>query len=178
MILLSVIALVIGTAIGLSIADVDHIFPFLTHRAAITHSFLLPLIAYLVVREREPWAKMGVVGFCLGMIVHISFDLFPRSWSGAALIHMIGFGALPPTASILLICISMVVCFYLVFLLVEKRTDLIAGLIALCIAFGMASAHETVFWWALLSIVVTLVIALLLPVKTNIISLVQSMLKG
>ena len=49
---------------------------------------------------------------CLGFVVHLAFDLFPRAWSGYALISMPVYGWLPGWASIVWISGSMLACAY------------------------------------------------------------------
>ena len=49
---------------------------------------------------------------CLGFVVHLAFDLFPRAWTGYALISIPGYGWLPSVVSCGWIAVSALLCAY------------------------------------------------------------------
>ena len=91
--LLACVALVVGFAVGNRFPDVDQKTGLLTHRSIVTHGPLLPFIVVAVasVVRTNPlrWVALGLV---VGIAVHLSFDLFPKGWSGFALISVPGYG--------------------------------------------------------------------------------------
>lgn len=136
-----------GAAIGLFLPDTDRVFPFLLHRSIMTHSALIPLVGYLSF-QRAPtdWKRAGLIGLCVAMAVHMSFDLFPARWVGFALIRVPFIGSLGQTSSVLWLLASVVACTYLALHLLHSRNELVlAGAIGLII-FMVASRVEQVFW--------------------------------
>jgi len=164
--ILMLVPLVIGLAIGLTFADVDIVFKFLTHRSALTHSFLPPLGAFFIyksLKEQKDWVRFVLIGLSLGMIIHLSFDVFPVGWRGAALIHFPFFGRTNAAFSILWLGLSMIACFYLALFLQRNAVDVSLSVLSLIVAFGFYSTTERFFWYALSVIVLALVVALFLP---------------
>ena len=105
----ALIALFIGAAIGLYFPDIDRVFPFLLHRSGITHSVLIPFAVLWLTREQRPeWLRAVLIGVCLTLAVHLSFDLFPVLWMGYGLISRLAeknmldweSRAMPPSAKI------------------------------------------------------------------------------
>ena len=73
----------------------------LLHRSIITHGPLVPLVLFLLLRNvGRTWFRVLPKSVCLGFVVHLAFVLFPRAWSGYALISMPVYGWLPGWASI------------------------------------------------------------------------------
>ncbi|NJL32525.1 MAG: hypothetical protein HC893_00050 [Chloroflexaceae bacterium] len=175
--LTSLLALAIGLWLGLSLADFDQVLFFLRHRSAITHSALIPALA-LLFASRQNWLRMGLIGAFIGMAVHLSFDLFPLSWSGYALINVPLFGYLDATLSMLWISLNITICFYLALLLFEEGYEVLSASIGLGVAFLLYAPGETVFWSALFALTVTLGFALLLPgSKASAVQMVKGRLK-
>ena len=131
--LFAILALIIGTLLGLQLPDADRVFTLLglVHRSIITHGLLLPLGASLLVRARPRWLQLGVAGLSLAMAVHLAFDLFPRSWVGYALITVPLVGRLDPTLTVLWLALSVVACCLLALRLLHDRRDLALALGAL-----------------------------------------------
>ena len=102
-------ALAAGAWIGLRFPDVDQRVDFLLHRSFITHGPLLPL---LVRRARRLAFRIFPMFLCRGFMVHLAFDLFPRGWSGYALISIPVYGWLPSVVSVLWIASSALLCAY------------------------------------------------------------------
>lgn len=160
----SLVVLVGGLAIGLSLADVDHIFFFLGHRSFITHSVLLPVLAYLLIKQpgRE-WLQIGVVGLSLGMAIHLSFDMFPVGWRGYALIHISFVGYLNSTLSMLWILGNTVACGYLGLVLLkrgEAAITLAAAAVTASLMWGVGASTSI---WPLLVLTLAMAVATLLP---------------
>ena len=87
--------------IGLKFPDVDQFFKSsLGHRSIITHSILLPLILFFINPVKSNFfGKILIVGLLLGIGLHLSADLHPRSWHGYANIKLptnISIGILSP----------------------------------------------------------------------------------
>ena len=86
---IALIALFIGAAIGLYFPDIDRVFPFLLHRSGITHSVLIPFAVLWLTRQQRPeWLRAGLIGVCVTLAVHLSFDLPPVLWMGYRLISL------------------------------------------------------------------------------------------
>ena len=87
--------------IGYNFPDIDHSFQnSLGHRSIITHSILLPIILFLINPIRiNIFGKMLIIGLFLGIGLHLSADLHPKSWHGYANIKLpsnISIGILSP----------------------------------------------------------------------------------
>jgi len=131
--LISFIFFATGLAIGWIIPDVDSTVRFLTHRSIITHSFIWPLILYLVARRAgdpiRPRYSALTVGLGLALAVHFCFDLFPRTWRGFALIHVPLYGRSDVLFSQIWLVVSILICLYLALHLATGLFDitLLAG---------------------------------------------------
>jgi hypothetical protein len=73
--------------------------------------------------------------------VHLSFDLFPRSWIGYALITVPLVGRIAPTLTVLWLASSMVVCCLLALRLLRDRRDLALVLAAASWSFITAAGR-------------------------------------
>ena len=86
--------------IGLFFPDFDQMFQsLLGHRSILTHSILLPYLLYIYLEKKEPRVKTILIGLLLGIGLHLSADLHPKSWIGFALIKLpfnISIGELSP----------------------------------------------------------------------------------
>lgn len=142
-------ALALGVLIGVQLPDIDMWLFFLvgSHRSAITHSPLIPYALYLAAQGRGLWWRWGAAGLAASVAGHLAFDVFPRSWYGAALIKAPIFGQLNPTLSLLWLGASVVGCWYLALLLAEHKRDLgilvLAGVVGFVI--GGIRSHEAWF---------------------------------
>jgi len=164
--ILMLVPLAAGLAVGVTLADVDTVFKFLVHRSLITHSFLLPLGAfftYRAMRDQRDWVRILVAGLCLGMAIHLSFDVFPVGWRGAALVHVPFYGRTGAVFSVVWMGLSMVVCFYIALHMMNNAVDVSVSAAALLVVFGFASGSERFLWQSFVVLVLTLVVALILP---------------
>ena len=69
-----------GQMAGIRLPDIDLVLPGFRHRSGITHSFLVPLIFWLM-----GWHAIAA-GLALGTGMHMASDLQPKAWTGGALI--------------------------------------------------------------------------------------------
>ena len=81
--------------IGLFFPDIDQGFQgLLGHRSIITHSILFPylLLYYFIKKKSNPnvLIKIFIIGIFLGIGLHLSADLHPKSFKGYALIKLPG----------------------------------------------------------------------------------------
>ena len=71
--------------------DIDQNFGWLGHRSIITHSILLPyLILHYKLVKNNAIANILLIGFFLGIGIHLSADLLSKGWRGYALIKFPG----------------------------------------------------------------------------------------
>ena len=88
-----VAAFTVGAWVGLKLPDVDQRTDLLLHRSIITHGPLVPLVLFLLLRNmRRTWVRVLPMSVCLGFVVHLAFDLFPKAWYGYALISVPVYG--------------------------------------------------------------------------------------
>ena len=73
--------------VTVSIPDWDQHIDILLHRSAITHSLLIPfLIDRLSSKYSDKKYPIIISAIYFAFLVHLSADLFPKSWRGFALI--------------------------------------------------------------------------------------------
>ena len=158
---LTLISLVAGLALGEWFPDIDQRFQFLTHRSILTHGLIVPLILYSVASGfKATPPRLFVLGFSVGVAIHLGFDLFPKSWHGFALIHSPWLGRTHPIFSWLWIAGSMISCLYFSMRMARtaiQGTALLLGALGL---FSYTSTNETAFWGPLFSLLIGSGIAL------------------
>ena len=139
----SAAAFAAGAWAGLKLPDVDLRTDLLLHRSNHTHGPLVPMAGYILVRNARRLSVRAFPMFlCLGFVVHLSFDLFPRAWMGYALISIPAYGWLPPVLSIAWILASTLLCAYWASRLVRGMREsplLIFGILAI---FAYATPNE------------------------------------
>ena len=157
-------ALIVGLFIGLQLPDADRVFTlFLRHRSLVTHTFLIPLACALYAWRRDSWKELGVAGLSLGMMVHLAFDLFPRRWSGYALINAPLVGTLDATSSLLWIFSGVLGCAILAALLLRTRQNAIIALVLTVVAYAITATQEEQKVVPLVAIILAGLITTLLP---------------
>ena len=140
--ILAVISLLAGLILGEWFADIDQRFDFLTHRSILTHGLIVPLLLYsMVAGLKATPLRLFVLGFSLGLAIHLGFDLFPRAWRGYALIHVPLLGWTYPVFSWLWIAVSMICCFYLSMKLTRNGIEGIALLLGSMGLFSYTSTN-------------------------------------
>jgi hypothetical protein len=163
-IVIELLALIIGVGVGLQLPDVDRVFSFfLVHRSILTHSALLPYLAYLLVRRQDRRLYLAVAGIALGVAVHLAFDLFPRRWYGFAQINVPLIGYLNGTLSVLWIAGSIVACCYLALRLITARRELAIALFIAACGFVLSMRREATWLMPLASLGVAFFFATCLP---------------
>jgi hypothetical protein len=155
------VALVVGLAAGNWFPDVDQKTGLLLHRSIVTHGPLVPFIVVAVASAtRTIPFRWFALGLAVGVAVHLSFDLFPKGWSGFALISVPGYGWSAPWFSGAWIAISTVFCTYLAIRLVKNWFDGCLLIMSLICAFGYVSIGEDAFWRPVVVLTVATAVAL------------------
>ena len=158
---LALLSLLVGLSLGEKFPDIDQGSRFLVHRSVFTHGPILPFLLFLVASRINPVpVRLFAMGFSLGVAVHLCFDLFPKGWTGFALIHVPVVGWTYPQVSWVWIALSIICCFYMAMGLVRnglQGTALVFGMLAM---FGYAGANEESVWGPLLSMIAATVIGL------------------
>jgi hypothetical protein len=163
-----IILLLLALLLGLNLPDLDHQVQFLVHRSIITHGFLVPLGVFLIVyKEKMASPRFLSMGFSLAAVTHLCFDLFPRAWIGFALIHIPFWGRGSPIFSWAWISLSIIICLYLTFVLIQTLLDILVVLGSLGLAFSFYASSQAIFWPALITLLVTVGITLALPANSR-----------
>jgi hypothetical protein len=141
------VALVVGLAVGNWVPDVDQHTGLLSHRSIVTHGPLVPFIVVALASvTRTIPLRWFALALAVGVAVHLSFDLFPKGWSGFALISVPGYGWVAPWFSGVWIATSTVFCIYLAIKLVKNGLDVSLLMLSLLCGFGYISIGEDTFW--------------------------------
>jgi hypothetical protein len=159
-----ILMLLIGIVAGLALPDLDLKWSFLGHRSIVTHGLLLPILLFGLARKQEHvTTRLLAVGFSLSSAVHLSFDLFPKAWTGYALIYIPGYGRTSPEFSWFWTALNIVICMYLALVLVSSVLELVAFVIGLLTTFSLQAVQTSILVPALVAIVVATGIALAMP---------------
>ena len=143
-IILAILLAGIGLFCGAILPDTDQVIPLLIHRSVLTHGFLIPL-GLCLLAERRSALRLFVIGVCAASAVHLAYDLFPRAWSGYALVTVPFVGRTSSIFSWLWLALSLVVCLYLPLRWVTARQDLIVITVCIGVAFLLAGALLSAF---------------------------------
>lgn len=156
--------LLLGIVAGLKFPDLDLKFYFLGHRSILTHSFIVPLLLFLFVRQKEEWGlRLFSVGFSLAYVIHLCFDLIPRAWRGFALIYVPFYGRISPLLSWLWIAVSIIICLYLALLLINSVWDIVIFSSSTVGSFIFYAVTEAGFVSALIVLLLAVSITFLFP---------------
>lgn len=161
--LYSLLWLALGLLVGIKLPDWDRLVPGLLHRSILTHSFVLAfLLLWWQTRNLSLYspARLLGIGFAMATAVHLSFDLFPRSWRGFALIHIPGYGWTSPLFSQIWLGMSILLCLCMVAVVMKRRRESSLGIGGMVGAFCIASTQEK-------HIAISALIALLLGVTLS-----------
>ncbi len=181
---LALVLFFVGIRVGIGFADIDQSitrhFPFanrgylFAHRSILTHGWLLPLLLFCLVEKTPHHApRLFAIGFFLASSVHLCFDLFPRCWSGYALIKIPFYGYTSGVFSWLWIGASGVICLHLALLLMKWVFELLLSCIGMATTFGLSSADEYRTAFPLFALLVFTALALALPSRAG--SIVRQM---
>ena len=158
--LLALLALMVGLRLGIWFPDVDQRIEFLLHRSIVTHGLILPVVLVAIASLSESRViRWFTIGFCLSVGVHLAFDLFPRAWTGYALVSVPIHGWISELVSRVWIGGSVITCFYVSMRLAKSpaaATLLIAGLIGIS---AYAAVGEDALWRPLAAISVAVIVS-------------------
>ena len=143
---LSLVALALAVYIGLKFPDLDQRAGFLLHRSIITHGPWLSLLAFAFALGNNPVQRRLGAGICIGIAVHMAFDLFPRAWQGYALISLPVYGWTPSVFSWLWISATMLISFGLATKLCRNAMDLAILFLAVVGALLFVLPNEDALW--------------------------------
>ena len=150
-----------GLAIGDWFPDIDQDTGLLSHRSIVTHGPLVPFIVVALASvTRTIPLRWFALGLAVGVAVHLSFDLFPKGWSGFALISIPDYGWTAPWFSGTWIVTSTVFCIYLAIKLVKNGLDVSLLMLSLLCGFGYISIGEDTFWRPVVALTVATAVAL------------------
>ena len=159
--LLGLVALLVGLAVGNWFPDVDQKTGLLLHRSIVTHGPIVPLLVFAAASgTRSIQLRWFALGATLGVAIHLGFDLFPKGWSGFALISVPGYGWTAPWFSWTWIAVSTVACIYLALRLVRSGLDGSLFIFSLIFAFGYIAVGEDALWRPVVALSVATVISL------------------
>ena len=95
---------------------------------------------------------------CLGFVVHLAFDLFPRAWMGYALISIPVYGWLPPVVSFGWIAASGLLCAYWAARLTRGLLESVAFVLGSFGIFAFALPEENSLVGPLIAVLAFLVV--------------------
>ena len=157
---LSIAALIIGAWLGLKLPDIDQRLDLLLHRSIITHGPIIPLIVFLAARDsRATPVRLLAMSLCLGFLVHLAFDLFPKGWSGYALISLPIYGWLPSIISVIWIAGSGLLCAYWAARLVRGVHESVLLVLGTLGIFAVAMPRENSLLGPLAAVAVAMALA-------------------
>lgn len=120
----------------------------LPHRNILTHSpLLLVLFVWLYTIRPTTLFRFFIVGFSLGLALHLIFDYFPRGWGGGALLHIpFKKRALPKSLTKLLFFVFIIYTIAnLVFFIKTFNLYIFFGGVAIIVIFKDAIKEEKFF---------------------------------
>ena len=156
------VVMVLGVVAGLEFPDIDQSVGLILHRSILTHGPLVPMIVFAAASGDHslPVRWLGI-GVCLGVAVHLGFDLFPEEWSGYALISVPGYGRTPMLFSWAWIALSMIACVYMAARLSRSSAETVLLLAGLAGTFWWASIDERELWGPAVAVGAAAVVALI-----------------
>ena len=161
--------IVFGLAVGLKFPDIDQQIghgqtDLLLHRSILTHGLIIPVILFVfTLVKRSVYLERLTLGVMLGVAIHLSFDLFPKSWYGFALISIPFNGWTPVWFSWLWIATSIVACTYMASRMVRTRVDYVLFGLSFLLMFVCAVQTERTFWEPLVTLTIAIGITFGLP---------------
>jgi len=156
---LGLIGLVAGLVFGNDIPDFDQKTELLLHRSIVTHGPLIPFVLFVIASGiRAVPLRWFALGLALSFAIHLSFDLFPKGWSGFALISI-------PTYGWTWIASSIFACTYMALKLVRSVLDGGVFVLSLAGAFAYISMGEDSLWRPASALIIATAIAIPLAVR-------------
>jgi len=147
-IVVRLLTLLAGVTLGCWLPDFDQDTTALVHRSIVTHGPLAPLLLYVALGSRGMPApvRLFVSGTALAVAVHLCFDLFPRGWTGFALIHVPTYGWTPPLVSWSWIAISIILCFYIAIKSAQGWKESTLVFVGILAVFSFLLPAENALW--------------------------------
>tara|TARA_Y100000588_G_C13623462_1_gene656440 strand:- start:75 stop:614 length:540 start_codon:yes stop_codon:yes gene_type:complete len=156
-----IISLILGLYLGNKFPDIDQRTDLLIHRSILTHGFIVPLIIYLTCsRIKNSILRLFLIGLNIALVIHLSFDLYPRGWYMHALIHIPFIGWTWAWVSKVWIFISMVMCGYFAVKLIKNFTQGLIAILSLLLFFIYLSPDEHRFFGPFITMIVTSLISI------------------
>ncbi|RMF80690.1 MAG: hypothetical protein D6737_07290 [Chloroflexi bacterium] len=157
--------LIVGVLIGIDFPDIDQRTVLLNHRSLLTHGFIAPVILFrFVYLYRSAVPRLFGVGVCTALLVHLAFDLFPRAWTGFALLTVPVFGRTSALFSKIWLVLSVIVLFYLTLLLIQTLLEFLLATGSLILSvIAYAPGEPAVIEPVLLMTVCAIVVVAILP---------------
>lgn len=161
--LVGLLVLLAGLAAGNWFPDIDQETDLLLHRSIVTHGPLVPFVVFVAAAStRSIPLRWFVLGVTLSVAIHLSFDLFPRGWSGFALVSVPTYGWTASWFSWTWIALSTVACIYLAMRLVRGLLDGSLFFLSLIFAFSYVASGEDALWRPVTALTVAIAISLIL----------------
>ena len=159
------ISLIIGLYLGDKFPDIDQRTDLLTHRSIFTHGFIVPLIIYLICsRINNSILRLFLLGFNIALVIHLSFDLYPKGWYMHALIHIPVIGWTWAWISKVWIFISMIMCGYFAVKLIKNFTQGVVAILSILLFFIYLSADEHSFFAPFISMIIASLISIVIGI--------------
>lgn len=164
--ILGLIGLIAGLMFGNEFPDIDQRTDLLLHRSIITHGAIIPLVIFAIASvTRSIPVRWFAMGLTLSVAIHLSFDLFPKGWSGFALISVPTYGWTAQSFSWTWIAASTVACTYMAVRLVSSVFDGSVLILSLIGGVAYISTGEDSFWRPIVALLVATVVTTLLVVS-------------
>ena len=156
--LVAPVFVLVGLHCGIVMPDIDQRTSLLLHRSVITHSPLIPLIVLLLALKIGLGLYAFAMGISIGFAVHHAFDLFPKGWTGAALISVPFYGYTPSLFSWIWIAFTMFACAYLAARLVQGQLDKLWYLLGFIYIFILTVPKEGAWFGPVVALVIAIIV--------------------
>ena len=156
--LVAPVFVVVGLHCGIVMPDIDQRTNLLLHRSIVTHSPLIPLILLLLALRIGLGLYAFAMGVSIGFSVHHAFDLFPRGWTGAALIGIPFHGWAPGLFLWIWIAFTMFACAYIAARLVQGQLDRIWYLLGFIYIFILTVPKEGAWFGPIVALVTAVIV--------------------
>ena len=156
--LVAPVFVLVGLHWGIGLPDIDQRTNLLLHRSIITHSPLIPFIL-LVLALRIGFGLYALaMGVSIGFAVHHAFDLFPKGWTGSALISIPFYGWTPGLFSWIWIALSTVICAYIAARLAQGWLDRLWYLLGFIYIFILTAPKEHSWFGPIIVLAVAIIV--------------------
>ena len=153
--LVAPVFVLMGLHVGIGLPDIDQRTDLLLHRSIITHGPFIPLILLVLALRIGLGLYAFAMGVSIGFAVHHAFDLFPKGWTGAALIGVPFYGWTPWQFSWIWIAFTMLACAYLAARLAQGGLDRIWYLLGFIYIFILTVPKEGAWFGPVVALVIT-----------------------